>query len=342
MPYMNARSETSSHSADAGTLTGGTTEARVAACVGALKGHADAHPELRLLLLTDPALRDPQTEWDENAPEIASRRRPIDVHESLFPAHHRPCLYALESGDGDGLEDPDDLVLRASVRMAFEDWAPEHALSGQGHRIGGWLWIAADTHDALVAAHFGKQVVHYDLARGGRVLLRYFDPCVLDLLWPALNEEQRQRALGPVQDWHFIDRGQALRLLQNPGGVARPVDRFTLNPSQWEQVRRIGLINQTLALWQAEHGRPVPGHLMVEVDDAVRQSILFGLKDADRIEFALLAITRHPRFAEHPAFQPVWAAVRGGDSFLDALNALTMHAPDIWQRIGAAPTPSNT
>jgi hypothetical protein len=305
---------------------------QIATAEASLLQFSRAHPALRCLLLTDPALRDPQAAWAAIHPAIAHRRRPIDVHESLFPAHHRPCLYALDLGAA-----ADRALLRASLHMVFEDWQPEQALQGLGHRVCGWLWIAADLTDALVAAHFGTQVVQYDLARDRRILLRYFDPRVLDLIWPAFSPAQRISALGPVHAWHFVDRGQTLGCLTNPGDPAlHPVERLVLTTTDWDRVRRIGLINQTLARWQGVHCQPVPALLPAAVDEALRQSALYGLgDDLDRIEFAWLAVTRHVRFAEHPAVQPIWAAVRDGEDFIAALAAL---GPAQWQRIVTSPT----
>lgn len=284
-----------------------------------LIAYAENHPDLRCHLLIDPALRDAQQQWNAIAPDLHSRRTPITIHESLFPAGHRPCLYALD------LTLPtDQAVLEDSVRLMLEDWTPDAALLGEGHRICAWLWTQQDVTPSDLAQHLGRQAVQYDLARNGRILLRYFDPRVLDLLWQALTDEQQAILLSPAHAWHFIDRTSSLQTLFVHRHNSPSTSKLNLNERQWSAIRCVGLINQALMRVQVERQRPPHPTAAQDAESALYRAQMYGLHDEhDLIEFAYLAMTLHPRFDVHPSMRPILDAVRDGENFIETMQRLS-------------------
>jgi hypothetical protein len=192
-----------------------------------------------------------------------------------------------------------------------------------------------------LARHLARQAVQYDLARNGRILLRYFDPRVLDLLWPALTDEQQATLLGTIDAWHFIDRTSALRTLTAIQNANRALpQKLTLNERQWAAVGRVGLVNQALVRLQVQRQMPPHQAVAQEADNALYRAQMYGLHDEiELIEFAYMAMTLHPRFDEHPLMRPVLDAVRDGENFIDAMQRLnTQH----WQHIRATPRSERT
>lgn len=315
---------------DTASTTATTTKENAAAdFVGQLLDWANRHPDLRCHLLIDSALRDARETWETMPADLDERRTPIAVHESLFPPDQRPCFYGLDLA-----QPADRAVLENSVALMLEDWSQEAAPLGQGHRICAWLWAPQEISANDLAQHLGRQAVQYDLSRNGRVLLRYFDPRVLDLLWQGLNAEQQATLLGPIHAWQFIDRTSALRILSaHRKGDAASSQRLALTERQWAMLSRAGWMNQALTRLQASSGLPPHRTAVQQADDALLRAQLHRLhQEHDLIEFAYLALTRHPRFDEHPLMRPILDAVREGEDFIDAMQRLT---PDQWQQIGA-------
>ena len=308
-------------------------QATVAATLERLIGWANQHPDLRCHVLIDPAMRDIQETWELVVPGIGEHRTPIALHESLFPEDQRPCFYAL-----DLTKATEHALLESSIGTALEDWHPDAAMLGEGHRICGWLWLPQDISADDLAQHLARQAVQYDLSRNGRILLRYFDPRVLDLLWQTFAPQQRVALFGPIRAWHFIERTGTLKTLTAPqdANAAAP-ERLILNEGQWTMISRVGLVNQTLALVQAARALPLHQTAANEADHALIRAQINGLQDEqDLIKFAFLAVTVHPRFDEHSHIRSILQAVSEGAEFCAEVQRLTPHQ---WQQISAGRPP---
>ena len=299
------------------------------AIVARLMAFADANPQLRCLVLTDPALRKAEEEWEEIDPGIHERGIPLSIPDYLFPSHLRPCLYEI-----DPKQDPGLALLKSSVGIALDDWEPSMMELELGHRIGGWLWIDSAVPVETLARHLGRQLIQNDLAKNCRFLLRIFDPRVADVLWEILTREQKTQLFGPVRNWHFLDRGCVLRTLSNPTPSANPlsdVPRMHLNESQWTSLYYVGVVNRLLLRIVLDHHPVLPEGIALHALNAVQRGAAHGLiNEYDLIQFAYLALTRHSRFDEHPAMQGLMQAIASGEEFLAALEHVH---PEQWKRV---------
>ncbi|MEK6418411.1 MAG: DUF4123 domain-containing protein [Burkholderia gladioli] len=271
---------------DASLAEEGTTQ--VGEQVAVLKTWFGRHPDMRCLLVIDPAQKDPLADGD---PLFAGLSR-IDVaidHEAVSPDQY-PYLLELDPESAAGAA-----ALARSVELAFEDRRPQSMAEGLGQRIGGWLATTAAPKE--VAAHCSRTMLQRD-DQDRLCLLRFYDPRAFALLWPLLSHVQQQSLLGPIQAWHTLDAG------------ARPVSRlntmgrrddFELDAAQWQAIHRHGIVNRALALHAYDQDRQPYQH---EVDVAVAAALRacrYGLSDEeDEVTFVSHALSWHPEFDLHP------------------------------------------
>ena len=300
-------------------------EARVASLISSFYAKADAQPDRRCYVLVDPSLRDAALAWLDIDPALGQKAIPFAIAEELFPSEQRPCLYPLDLESQSG-----GVLLESSLRLALEDWQPEVAAQGQGHRIGAWLWADKDVPAATLAQHLARQSVHFDTALRAPVLLRFFDPRNTAAFWDNLNADQQATWLGPIQTWDFIDYyGEQRSLVAQ--SQANPAQKLMLTGRQWESVDQWAYVNQALAQWQAEANQAIIPPLRQIAQQAAATGLSYGLKaEGDIVLFTRLSLSLPERFETHPVFRPVWEAVRDGQPLPVALNQLDAHA---WRQI---------
>ncbi len=208
--------------------------------------------------------------------------------------------------------------------MAIEDGEPNNLYRRQGQRLAGVL--ASHCAKADLARHLGR-VALVRLPGGQQSLFRYFDPVVLDLLWPQLDEAQRVHLMGPVARWHLLDR-QAhwmnLALASTTTGLERGVAALALTPTQLADLKRVTLVNQAAAMASAELGERLAFRKIESALGASAWAETQGLTDAgDQVAMLSLFLMSGMQMLHHPIMTPVWQAVRGGCSWSVATDILT-------------------
>ena len=298
---------------------------------------------VRVLILIDPSLRnataDPEFDQDLKAVhkqdgvdgnEFSSCPPIRWQHTNLRPTH-RPYLIPLELH-----RCVDAQLLQTSIRLALEDQdvtARQHKL---GQRICSWLITTQPVQ--TLAEHLGRMSVQhlpteYPMVGGKRTLLRYFDPNVLPALWEISDPAQRVRLFGPIEQWGVLDQQGELNFYspdRDAAALAVPlstsVHDIGYSTTQWMAIHDIGTLNEVATQWQLQN---VSGLLpTVSQRDIARQALarsrVLGIEDeADRVAFAMHALTVHARFDSHPQVREALRTLQHNVYYTAAISSLT-------------------
>ena len=131
--------------------------------------------------------------------------------------------------------------------MALEDQDIASLARGSGQRVCGWIF----THENIeaLATHLGQiaiQRLPAGLARksGKNMLLRYYDPNVMPLLWALSDTAQREALLGPITQWYLLDRVAKLRVYKSEQNENTQRMPLSFSAQQWVALQSIGGLNQ--------------------------------------------------------------------------------------------------
>lgn len=228
-------------------------------------------------------------------------------------------------------------LLNHSIVWALEELQPHHLRAGMGRRVSGWLTTPGDLAH-VAAQHCTRLMLRRTPDSAGHFLLRLHDPAVLWAVWQILKPEQKSEWLGPLGRWHFLDPTGDLTLLDTPtdrhqGAESEP--SHPLSAQQWQDMRNISPLHRAM---QTLLGRPPaePGQYkrwFLSGLRALQRANAARLDDPHSLSlFAELALTRHPRFDEHPDVQRLLKQRRYGEPLGGLLGSLTELD---WQRLVA-------
>lgn len=195
--------------------------------------------------------------------------------------------------------------------------------------IGGWL-LSTQQPEVLVR-HF-QRVMMAGLP-GEVVYARWGDRRLLEWMWPALDNEQRSRLLGPIHAWWTLDRAGRLVERRKPEGFADPSTTMNFRARnlarRWYRFRHA---QQLIRGWLELCDQPDPeylDHVSALMDDAATLDIIHIQ------ELSLLcayAAQVHPRIARHPRLGQLIQQARAMPLTLhEALE--TMPDPEGWNTL---------
>jgi hypothetical protein len=290
----------------------------------AYQQHA-AHAQCWLLL--DPAIADPADLLGVDE-QMMKTVQPIRwMHHNLVPAH-RPYLLALPMEQFQG-----DLLLKASLQHAQANWQIESLQQCQGHSVCGWLFSEHDIN--TIIQHLGVMAVQTRPLSNGtakRTLLRYWDPSILPLLWPLLDTVQQTALLGPIDEWHLINRESQLQTISNDtaGNAPYAEKPFVLSLTQWQAIQNIGALNVALLELPAD-AVPATATEIKAVQASLMRARQIGIHDPqDLAAYAQHALVIHPDFDQHPLITDVLKPLNPQTYYRTLVSTMP---PQDWQTI---------
>lgn len=161
--------------------------------------------------------------------------------------------------------------------------------------------LVSNTETPAVAAHLSRRL-RIDTPDGGSALLRYFDPRVFRHLAWLLTDVQMGLLMGRITRWTWRDMTGAWRpyeCVETPS----PLSRFRLTAEQWGSLQRLSLLNKTLRqIARSGPGTTLDDGSAKRIDDLLREAYQQHRldNDADRLLYAMQAVTIHPQIHRHP------------------------------------------
>ncbi len=267
-------------------------------------------------VLIDPTLRDLRLDPIFNAlladtQEVAWR--PIAIkHPSIDPAFV-PQMRSLDLSIAKHA-----MLLRYLFGMAVEDWSPVSLRAGGGHRFCG-LFIGSNSLSDL-AVQLGKISIH-DHPEGGRALVRWYDPSVVEALWRSLDDAQRTSVLPSRSVWIGLGRDlhPVIRRAHSDTTIT-----FRLTRDQWALLDGLRILNPKVARIGARHAGVITPQIRTALHDALIRAGLKGIRDpSDLHAFVDAALRYHPRFDTHPLLRERLSRRKHTESLQESLSLLT-------------------
>jgi hypothetical protein len=175
------------------------------------------------------------------------------------------------------------------------------------------------------------------------MLMRFFDPRVLPFWLDMLPADHRAWLARGVHDWIHLDAHQHLHAarMEMPRRTGE-IDLTARFPLQLSQQQEDDLLAACYPYTMIERLRSEFGTLMERVPLATQYDFVRGQLDrcrahgadspASMVTWCELALRYGPHFDEHPAMQPVIAALDDGQTFTQALARVP---PGEWARMQA-------
>lgn len=235
----------------------------------------------------------------------------------------------------DLLQPVHNALLVLSVFHAQEEQHPDRLCNGGGRAVCGWLTSPYDT--TAVTKQLGHTAIQ-SLVSGQQILLRYYDPAIHSALWPQLSDLQRERWLGALSGWHYLDGdGQLVSHCHMASPYTLMTFSLMLSPEEEPRIALSGKICRTL-----EHYRQVqinqPRHdeataLPIIRDALSRAQHLHGFtSEADQQELALDCLRLHPQLDTHPRMK-ILLSPREREPDTDYATCVATLSERDWQRI---------
>lgn len=161
-------------------------------------------------------------------------------------------------------------------------------------------WLVTTASPIEMVTHLERQLVQHTPDRR-RMLLRYFDPRVLDQLEHILDDSQRRALLGPITHWTLLDIHREPHTLVRPETERhpRPIDQ-----AQWEAIGCSDEVEHIRRAWlRYDATKPLPRDHYTIIMAWLALADHYALNDStDRITFVLIGAQLRWRFDMTPAF----------------------------------------
>lgn len=193
-------------------------------------------------------------------------------------------------------------LLELSVFHAQEELHPDRLCNGGGRAVCGWLTSPYDT--STLAKQLGHTAIQR-LISGQQILLRYYDPAIHSALWQQLNDLQRERWLGGLSGWHYLNGdSQLISHCHTASPYALMAFSLMLSPEDEFRIVLCSKICRTLECYrqtQINQPRHDEATAILLVRDALnRAKQLHGFnEEADQQALALDCLQWHPKFDTH-------------------------------------------
>lgn len=163
----------------------------------------------------------------------------------------------------------------------------------------GWLTTAVSPDRLKV--HLERSMVWHTRTRT-RMLLRYFDPRVLDSLIHILDDAQLSALMGPIQQWGILGADQRYQRIQRPVGVRGHAD---IRAEQWAAIANIEEVDRIRACWLTlRKGSALPDDAHRKIATWIAIADEHALTDdTDRTTLVLMGVDMGWRIDHTPAFR---------------------------------------
>lgn len=278
---------------------------------------ATAPSEGRCFLFLDPTLNPPDEDpvlgaWLAEHPAV---KLPISHPE--FDPSLRPLLIELDSNKAKESD-----VLRYSVTIAVNELDPDALKYGGGRSVGGWLVSTAPAKQ--LAVQLAAQLLQSP-ALGHQSLVRLQDPAVLWAWNSQMTEPQRNKLLGQLQQWWFLDPLGHLQHIEQTAPIEDKITPLQFSATEWEDLDTLGAINRAMHKWVAKY--PAAQHCDQAGDiawAALRRARSYGFKHANDLTFFVeCALLIHPDFDRNERVQKYLKQRTPNDYFKALMDPLT-------------------
>ncbi|ALV93502.1 MULTISPECIES: DUF4123 domain-containing protein [Pantoea] len=184
-------------------------------------------------LLIDPTLR--TLHEDSDLWPIVDE---LNCHRILFP---HPDLDGVMELWLVAITPDNDVLLNESMLAAMNELKPKKLTQGRGRTICGWL-ISSASIDYL-KRHISETSIQPVLDLG-TYMLRFYDPTVIAMTSKHLDDWQRNRLFGAVNDWFFLDGDGKVMCQQGYYRGEEQLDfSLSISGTTWEKIKRAGVLN---------------------------------------------------------------------------------------------------
>lgn len=284
-------------------------------------------PHAHVCVLIDPLLGNPMADWPGiNAIPV----RPLRIQSDNLAQEETPYLLKV------GQEQDHERLISHTLRLALAEQKNALIESPAMRSVCAWLFVNEAHLPQLVNAL--SQLAHISRpdGKGQRCLFRFWDPRVFQHLTRIMGPQDFECALPDhlrLQWVWLAPNGQLSSHAFSEGKGWRP----TL--AQWNALSRIEDLNQCLVL--SETQQQATPHQIVELDHALQRAAELGCLDsADRITYALLAMSVGGAFEKHPSMTDLFRQVTQHRASLAALAEAVEQS--VWDRIKSDLAPKRT
>ncbi|MFM0069573.1 DUF4123 domain-containing protein [Paraburkholderia sediminicola] len=224
-----------------------------------------------------------------------------------------PLLYRLEHRD------------RQMARV--KEMAENHRSEGRPPLVCCFIDTAADTD--TIRQHLAESLVLGE-PTSGTVVFRYYDPRVFVHLRWILDTQQFLALMGPTTKWTYLSGAGTWVEIPSEG---LPAHRLQVTEDQFRQLGRLPFVQRALEPLAAKNVA-IPEDLPRLLDRQLVKAERYGLRDEDRVPFALHGVFVAPNFDQHPQVKSILADV-GQMPYAEAVAEWT---DDDWSRIAREST----
>lgn len=160
-------------------------------------------------------------------------------------------------------------------------------------------------------------------------LFRYQDSRVLERLVAILTKDQMANLLGPVEAWWFFDSTRKLINISNLNVRSKGV-RTLLTTSQWDALKRIGMVNRFIDLWRNLTFSDKQEVSVADIDAIISTAHENGFFSEEDVKLFTLHGCLMPGFYRHPLIAKKIANASHGQGYSELVTKLDDH---IWNEI---------
>lgn len=138
----------------------------------------------------------------------------------------------------------DNELFNHSIYHALNELEFERINAGKGRSV--CAWISTQLTREQLSESISRSAVQ-PVQSGGDVLIRYFDPSVLGLLLPVLDDWQRQQLLSNINVWCYINGDGTAQIVNGDGeGLKKLNYSLGLTVLNLSEMNNISVINNVL------------------------------------------------------------------------------------------------
>lgn len=194
-----------------------------------------------------------------------------------------------------------DLQQRVDIRCQMQEWIEDKNLSRD--LFCGWL--TTDTAPEIIKIHIEQQLVQFTPDRR-RMLLRYFDPRVLDQLICILDDTQRYALMGPINKWCFLDANHHIQNIERPSFKS---GQTIIRAEQWQAIFQCEEIDRIRNAWKIiSKDKMLPIDHYNRITTWIKIANTYKINDmTDHTAFVLLGLYKGWRFDQTEVFNNLFS-----------------------------------
>lgn len=191
-----------------------------------------------------------------------------------------------------------------SIRHAINELASERIAAGEGRVV--CAWISTQLTQEQLSDNISRFAVQ-SVQSSSDILIRYFDPSVLGLFLPILDEWQKKQLLSNINTWCYIDGDSVAQIINGDGSCVKKLNHsLGLTESNALEMKNIVVINKILRKYRGMKSMEQLSEQQVAnlLHPALRYFYShFSWSDNGVIEFGLDVLTAQRLFYQNGVFE---------------------------------------